>query len=102
MTEYDARLQIEGDASPPMPVTVDLTGEHLKMRIGDEEIADWAKDQMRISAMPDGFHISAEGEAVVLDVSEDAAFAVEIGLRSAPPHLRQRMAALMRERGITD
>lgn len=72
------------------------------MKIGEEEVADWTKDQMRISAMPDGFHIRAEGEAVVLDVTEDARFAVEIGLRNAPPHLRQRMAALMREQGIKD
>ncbi len=102
MTEYDARLQIEGDASAPLDVTLDLTDDHLRMRVGDEEVADWAKDQMRVSAMQDGFHIRAEGEAIILDVTEDARFAVELGLRSAPPQLRQRMAALMREQGITD
>jgi hypothetical protein len=46
--------------------------------------------------MPDGFHIRAEGEAVVLDVTDDARFAVELGLRNAHPALRQRMAALLR------
>ncbi|MGD2044456.1 MAG: hypothetical protein PVJ28_12485 [Acidimicrobiia bacterium] len=96
MTEYDARLQIEGDGSSPLPVTVDLTGDHLRMRIGDEEVADWARDQMRIQALPDGFHIRAEGEAVILDVSDDARFAVELGLRNAHPALRQKMAALLR------
>lgn len=102
MTEYDAKLQITGDTSSPLSVTVDLTGDHLRMRVGDEEVADWTKEQMRISAMPDGFHIRAEGEAVVLDVTDDAKFAVELGLRNAPPGLRQRMAALLREQGTTD
>ncbi|MFZ0013042.1 MAG: hypothetical protein WAL25_02895 [Acidimicrobiia bacterium] len=96
MTAYDARLKIEGEDSPPLAVTVDLTGDHLKMIIGEEEVADWARENMRISAMPDGFHIRAEGEAVVLDVTDDARFAVELGLRNAHPALRQRMAALLR------
>lgn len=96
MTFYDARLHIEGEQSPPLAVMIDLTDNHLKMSIGDQEVADWARDDMRISAMPDGFHIRAEGEAIVLDVTEDARFAVELGLRNAHPNLRQRMAALMR------
>lgn len=96
MTVYDARLKIEGEDSPPLAVLVDLTGDHLTMSIGEEEVADWAREEMRISAMPDGFHIRAEGESIILDVSDDARFAVELGLRNAHPALRQRMAALMR------
>jgi hypothetical protein len=96
MTAYDARLQIEGESSQPLPVVVDLTGDRLTMSIGDQEVADWARDEMRISALPDGFHIRAEGESIVLDVTEDARFALELGLRNAHPALRQKMAALMR------
>jgi len=96
MTAYDARLQIEGESSQPLPVVVDLTGDRLTMSIGDQEVADWARDEMRISALPDGFHIRAEGESIVLDVTEDARFAIELGLRNAHPALRQKMAALMR------
>jgi hypothetical protein len=51
---------------------------------------------MRISALPDGFHIRAEGESVILDVSDEARFAIELGLRNAHPALRQKMAALLR------
>lgn len=96
MTAYDARLQIEGESSQPLPVVVDLTGDRLTMSIGDQEVADWARDEMRISALPDGFHIRAEGESIVLDVTEDARFALELGLRNAHPALRQKMAALVR------
>lgn len=97
MTAFDARLQIEGEDTQPLPVVVDLTGERLTMSINDQEIADWAKDEMRIQALPDGFHIRAEGEAIVLDVTEDAQFALELGLRNAHPALRRRMSALMRD-----
>lgn len=102
MTAYDAKLQIEGEATEPLPVTVDLTGDRLIMIVGDEAVADWSKDEMRISALPDGFHIRAEGESIVLDVTDDARFAVELGLRNAHPDLRQRMAALIRNEDRPD
>ncbi len=96
MTSYDAQLQIEGENTQPMRVVVDLTGDRLHLKIGAEEVADWARQDMRIQALPDGFHIRAEGEAIILDVSDDARFAVELGLKHAHPALRQRMAALLR------
>lgn len=97
MTVYDARLQIEGEATPPMRVLVDLTDDRLTMTIGEEEVADWERNEMRVSALPDGFHIRAEGEAVVLDVEDDAHFALDLGLRNAHPNLRRKMSALLRE-----
>jgi hypothetical protein len=97
LTTYDARLLIEGEDTGPMSVVVDLTGDRLHMSIGSEEVADWAREELRIQAMPDGFHIRAEGEAIILDVTEEARFAVELGLRQAHPALRQKMAALLRE-----
>ena len=96
MTAYDARLHIEGEDSGPLPVVVDLTDDSLTMMVGDQEVAQWARDEMRISALPDGFHIRAEGESVILDVSDEARFAIELGLRNAHPALRQKMAALLR------
>lgn len=97
MTSYDAQLQIEGDDTQKLPVVVDLTDSKLTMMIGSQEVAAWERDQMRIAAMPDGFHIRAEGEAIILDVGEDARFALELGLKNAHPALRRRMSALLRE-----
>jgi len=78
-------------------VLLDLTDDRLTMTIGEEEVAAWAREGMRISALPDGFHITAEGEAVVLDVDDDAHFALDLGLRNAHPNLRRKMSALLRE-----
>lgn len=96
MSTYNAKLLIEGEDTQATPVVVDLTGDRITLSIGEEEIAEWSKDQMRIQALPDGFHIRAEGEAVILDVTEDARFALELGMRNAHPALRRRMSALLR------
>ncbi len=97
MTTYDAKLKIDGQSAAPVPVVVDLTENRLTMIVGHETVAEWQREQMRISAMPDGFHIRADGEFIVLDVNDDARFAIELGLKNAHPHLRQKMAELMRE-----
>jgi hypothetical protein len=75
---------------------IDLTDDRLRMSAGGSEIGNWAMSEIRVNALPDGFHLRAEGEEVLLDVTEDAQFAVDLGLRTAPPHLRRRMSALMR------
>lgn len=97
MSQYEATLFIEGTEEAPVPVVIDLSDDHMVMKIGAEEVADWPRQGLRISALPDGFHIRAEGEAIVLDVSDDAHFALELGLRNAHPALRRRMSALLRD-----
>ena len=96
MSTYEGSLRIPGDDGPPLAVTIDLTEERLRVSAGDSEIGDWSKSEIRVNALPDGFHLRAEGEEVLLDITDDAQFAVDLGLRTAPPHLRRRMSALMR------
>jgi hypothetical protein len=96
MTAYDARLKLSGTDDAPISVVVDLTDDRLVMTAGAIEVGDWARDQVRVSALPDGFHVRAEGEEIILDVTDDAHFALDLGLRNAPPILRRRMSALMR------
>ena len=97
MTAYQGVLRIEGETDPGLHVEIDLTDRGLSMMAGDQEVASWTREEMRISALPDGFHIRAEGEAIILDVADDAHFAVELGLKNAHPALLRRMSALIRE-----
>lgn len=97
MGAYEAKLRMLDDTEPPLGVEIDLTEERLTLRAGGTEVADWALDEIRVSALVDGFHVRAEGEEVILDVSEDARFALDLGLRNAHPVLRRRMSALMRD-----
>lgn len=99
MSTYHGSLRVPGETGPGLGVVVDLTDGRIRIAAGEAEIGDWARDEVRIHADDDGFHLRAEGEEVILDVSDDdAAFAVDYGLRAAPPLLRRRMAALMRDR----
>lgn len=97
MASYEAKLRLSGETGPPLGVEIDLTDERLSLRTGDAEVADWSLDEIRVSALVDGFHVRAEGEEIILDVTEDARFALDLGLRNAHPTLRRRMSALLRE-----
>ena len=94
MAGYDAELRLSWTDDDPIQVDIDLTEERIVMRAGDVEVADWSLEDIVISPQVDGFHIRAEGEEVVLNVTDDARFAVDLGLRNAPPALRRRMGAL--------
>lgn len=96
MSSYDARLKVSGESGLPLGVEVDLTDGHMRLKTGGTELADWEIDHIRVSALQDGFHVRAEGEEVILNVTDDARFAIELGLRTAYPGLRRRMSALMR------
>ena len=97
MSAFEGRLRIEGDQQPPVSVEIDLTDERMRVRSGEVDVADWALDDIRISALADGFHVRAEGEEIILEVPDDGRFAIALGLRTAHPALRRRMSALMRD-----
>lgn len=97
MGEYHGLLRLPEDENG-VEVSVDLAAERIVIRGGDVLIGDWPMDDVRVVATDEGFRLRAEGEEVVLVVDRDAELAIELGLRSAPPVLRRRMAALLRER----
>ena len=100
MADFEGVLRTVTDRDVAIHVTVDLTQERLRLMAGDTEIADWGLDQVRINAMPDGFHIRAEGEEIILDMIRDAEFAVALGIGSAPVDLARRMS-MVRDAQLT-
>lgn len=97
MSGYQGLLRIEGEEDPPLAVEIDLADGRMRIAAGQVEVADWSLDEVRISALIDGFHVRSGVEEIVLDVTDDAHFALDLGLRTAHPHLRQKMSALMRD-----
>jgi hypothetical protein len=79
MTSFDARLRVVGESGFPLGVEVDLTGERMIVTTSGNKLADWALDEIRIAPTPTGFRIDAEGEAVILNVTDIERFAAEIG-----------------------
>jgi hypothetical protein len=92
MVDFAGVLRISTERDSAIGVVIDLTDERLRLRSGDADIADWSLDDIRVTARGDGFHIRAEGEEVILDLRQDAEFAVALGLHSAPVDLARRMS----------
>lgn len=97
VSAYEGLLRVEGENEPPIGVMVDLTDGRMRVSAGDIEVADWSLDEVRISALLDGFHVRAEGDEVVLEIEDEGHFALDLGLKSGHPALRRKMAALMRD-----
>jgi hypothetical protein len=87
-----------GESGAAIRVQIDLTEERLRLLSGHAEIADWPLDEIVAFAQPDGIHVRAEGQELVLDMTQDAEFALALGLRTGPPLLIRKMSMLMRQR----
>jgi hypothetical protein len=81
MTSFDARLRVVGQSGFPLGVVIDLTGDRMIVTSGRDAVADWAVSEIQVHSLPDGFHIRAEGEEVVINVSDGPRFASEIRRR---------------------
>lgn len=82
MTSFDARLRLIGETGLPLGVEVDITGERMVVSAGQSVVADWPLDQITISLLADGFHIDAEGEEIVLNVTDERRFTIAIENRT--------------------
>lgn len=101
MSEYDGTLRMPHEPGPGLGVRIDLDDERLRVTAGEVEIGDWSLDELIVAAKEDGFHIRVEGEEVVITTDDDPGFAVDLGIRNAPPLLRRQISERMREEGIT-
>ena len=98
MTVFDGLLRMLGEPGGAMRVQLDLNEERLRLLSGETEIADWALNEIVANAQPDGIHVRAEGQEFVLDMTQDAEFAVALGLRTGPPVLVRKMSNVLRDR----
>ena len=94
MHRFAGMLTIGEDA---ITVDIGVTDDTLTIDGAAGNIGRWPREHLRIDARDDGFHLRVEGEEVILRLTEDAEFAVAMGIRSASPLLRRKIAALLRE-----
>lgn len=78
MASFDARLRLVGQSGLPLGVEIDVSGERLVVMTGPQLLADWPLEEIKISALPDGLHVQAEGEEIVLNVPDERRFIVEL------------------------
>ena len=99
METFDASLRMPGESGPGLHVLVDLTDETIALRANSGDLGYWPRSAVRINALEDGFHLRADGEEVILDITADAQFALACGLTSGPPLLRRKMSSILRKQG---
>lgn len=97
MGTFEGSLKLPGEVGPGLSIVIDLTDDVISLRAGSGDIGSWPRGQVRINALDDGFHLRAEGEEVILDVTDDARFALACGLTAGPPLLRRKMSAILRQ-----
>lgn len=93
-TQLTGHVKMAGDHDFGLRVEISLDTEELRLVTAGGELGRWPLDQIGVNARPDGFHLRVEGEELVLSTSDDAAFAMAIGLRSsASPRLNRQLAS---------
>ena len=73
MGQFQGSLRLPGD-SRPLPATFQLSEGRLQVASGDHIIGDWPVDTIDISHVPEGIRVKAEGEVLLLDISDRDAF----------------------------
>ncbi|MGH8953062.1 MAG: hypothetical protein ACRDX9_16790, partial [Acidimicrobiia bacterium] len=77
-------LRLPGD-SHALPATVLLNEGRLQVASGEHVIGDWPIETIDISAVPEGIRVAAEGEVLLLDISDRAAFEQEAASLNGKP-----------------
>jgi hypothetical protein len=94
--ELTGIIKMAGDAEPGVRVEIHLDAEELSLMSPHGTLGRWPLDQVGVSARVDGFHLRVEGEELVLSTSDDARFAMALGIRStSSPRLNRQLAAAL-------
>ena len=81
MGSFNASLKTIGDTKG-IPATVELQEGRLSIRAGDSEIGDWPLDEIALDPTPSGYKLAAEGDQVLLDITDREQFAEELDASS--------------------
>ena len=76
MAQFNASLRLPGD-SRALAATVQLEEGRLQVASGEHVIGDWDIHAVSISRIPEGIRVAAEGEVLLLDLSDPVAFEQE-------------------------
>jgi hypothetical protein len=84
MGQFQGSLRLPGD-SRPLPATVQLGDGRLQVASGDHVIGDWPVEAIDISHVPEGIRVKAEGEVLLLELSDRDAFAQAAASQTQKP-----------------
>ncbi len=82
MGQFSATLRVPGDNNA-LPATVDIGDGRLRVESGSHVIGNWALGEIDITQSPEGVHVTAEGEVLILEISESDAFQEAAGINGS-------------------
>lgn len=85
MSSYDAKLGLPEQLQLPLPVRVVTTGGSIALYVGETLIAEWPLERVSITREQRGFRIVADGEDLIVDITEPNRFALEVGITDSDP-----------------
>ena len=84
MSLFNARLRLSGRSKLPMGVEVDIDHERMTLTAADKTVGVWPLEKLEVSSRADGFHITVDGEEIVVTVTDSKKFAAELGVEQRP------------------
>jgi hypothetical protein len=72
----------------------------LQVASGEHIIGDWPLDSIEISQIPEGIRVAAEGEVLLLDISDRATFEQEAAAQSTKPGRRVKTTRVAKKRTV--
>lgn len=77
MGSFAASLKTLGD-SEGLAAVIHLSEGRLSIDAGEESIGEWALDEIRLEPTPTGYRMAAEGEQIILELTDIEAFETEL------------------------
>ena len=89
MGTFTASLKTLGDQRG-LPATVNLDEDTLSIIAGDQPIGSWSLAEITLEPTAGGYRMGAEGEQILIEMSDKEAFAQELSQRTARGRSRLR------------
>ena len=90
MASFYGMVRLESDPGTAVRALVEVGDSGVMLVAGDEELGSWGRDDISVFQVGDSYMLTADGERLVLDVDEGAAFGAAVGLDPTPARMRVR------------
>ncbi len=93
MPEFTGNLRLASDPTTAVAADVVVEADRLVLNSGTSQIGDWGRQEVDIDVSADGFRLRADGEDLILDVTDPEGFAAAVGIPAFEPHRDDPAAA---------
>jgi hypothetical protein len=93
MPEFTGNLRLASDPTTSVAADVVVEADRLVLNSGASQIGDWKRKEVDIDVSAEGFRLRADGEDLILDVTDPDGFAAAVGIPAFEPRRDDPVAA---------